>query len=362
MRLVIAIIVIAAIALPAYSAAAVPLRAEVARITPLDFPYVRLGLNAVQRQDGRALPQTGNTLNVTPVYSLDRDGAVDFKDQATIENMEAFYLKPGDKIEALLLDSRKPDGTFYVTRITRLATEPPITAQPICGVRTDKQNYELGEAVRITFIVENPTQQNVTFRFSSGQRYDIWAVGDTGEVWRWSRGKAFTQALTSLTLKPGERRTFEETWNQASNEGRQAAPGTYGIFAQLTTMQPRPTPVKAQITIGSGHAVVKQMTIGSIVDNTDAALGQTVQISGTFLGWRPDPNAPACRQGPPVTRADWAISDRTGCIFVTGRSGLDPTDDYGKSITVSGIVRKTERGQPYIEVRTVILNSPEQGT
>ena len=358
MRQIIAAIVIAAIALPVYSVAAVPLRAEVAKITPLDFPYVRLGLSAVRSQDGSALPRTGNTLTVTPAYSLNRDGSVDFTDRATIDNIEAFYLKPGDKIEAYLLDSRKPDGTFYVTRITRLTTEPPVTAQPISGVRTDKQNYELGETVKITFIIENPTQQDVTFRFSSGQKYDIWVVGDTGEIWRWSRGKAFTQAFTSLTLKPGERRTFEEAWNQTSNQGNQAAPGTYSIFAQLTTIQPRPTPVRTQITIGKGQAVVRQMTIGSIVSNVDTALGQMVQISGTFLGWRPDPYAPACKQGPPVTRSDWAISDQTGCIFVTGRSGLDPTDDYGKNITVSGIVRKTERGQPYIEARTVILNPP----
>lgn len=356
MKLLVTIIATAAIAASAFPRDPMPMRAEVTRITPLNFPYVRLGLRSVEAQDGT---QFRDTIDVTPVYSLKPDGTIDFRDQATVDNLEAFYLKPGDKVEAILLDSRKPDGAFYVTRIARVTTvESTIPAQPISGVRTDKQNYSLGESVKITFIVENPTQQDIAFRFSSGQKYDIWAEKDGNEAWRWSHGRSFTQALTSLTLKPGERRVFEETWSQASNEGRQVSPGAYSIFAQLTTMQPSPTPVRAQITIGSGRAIIKTMTIGSIVGNVDAALGQTVQLSGTYLGWRPDPNSQACRQGPPVTRSDWAISDRTGCIFVTGRSGLDPTDDYGKSITVSGVVKKTEKDQPYIEVKTVILNQP----
>ncbi|MEN6519997.1 MAG: BsuPI-related putative proteinase inhibitor [Armatimonadota bacterium] len=270
----------------------------------------------------------------------------------------AVIAAPAFPRDSMLPDFGKP-GILHVTRIASVTTvESTVPVQPVSGVRTDKQSYSLGEAVRITFVVENTTQQDIVFRFPSGQIYDIWVEKDNKEVWRWSRGKFFTQALTSITLKPGEKRTFEVTWNQTSNDGQQVSPGAYSIFAQLTTMQPRPTPVMAQITVGSGRAIVKTMTVGSIVNNIDAAVGQTVQLSGTYLGWRPDPNSPSCKQGPPVNRSDWAISDQTGCIYVTGQSGLDPTDDYGKSIAITGIVRKTQKGQPYIEVKTVILNQP----
>ncbi|MEN6372563.1 MAG: BsuPI-related putative proteinase inhibitor [Armatimonadota bacterium] len=257
-----------------------------------------------------------------------------------------------------VFDSGKP-GIFHITRIANVTTaESTVPAQPVSGVKTDKQSYSLGEPIKMTFVVENPTQRNIVLKFSSSQIYDIWAEKDSKEVWRWSRGKFFTQALTSITLKPGERRTFQETWNQTSNDGQQVSPGAYSVFAQLMTMQPRPTPVMTQITIGSVQAIIKTMTVSAIVSNIDAAVGQTVQLSGTYLGWRPDPNSPVCKQGPPVTRSDWAISDQTGCIYVTGPSGLDPTDDYGKSISITGIVRKTAKEQPYIEVRTVILNQP----
>jgi len=228
------------------------------------------------------------------------------------------------------------------------------TLQPICGVRTGKPSYALGEPVKIEFIVENRTARDITLRFSSGQMYDIWVQQNGKEVWRWSRGRMFTQALMSLTLKPGEKKVFRETWKQVGGKGEQVGVGAYRIFAQLTTFPPRPTPVATQITIGKSRAVIKQTTVGGIVNNVDAAVGQLVQVSGTYRGWRPDPNSPACRPGPPVTRSDWAISDQTGCIFVTGKSGLDPTADYGKPVTVTGTVRKTSKGQPYIEARSVV--------
>jgi len=233
------------------------------------------------------------------------------------------------------------------------ATGGQSTPQPSCGVKTDKSNYGLGEPVTISFVVENRTKEEITLRFPSSQRYDVWVVKDGTEVWRWSRGRVFAQAITSLVLRPGDKKVFEETWKQISDDRKEAAPGAYDVFAQLTTFPPRPSPVKAHITLGKAEPVVTPTTIGAIVDNVDAALGQVVSITGVYRGWRPDANSPACRPGPPVTKSDWAVSDQTGCIFVTGPSGPDATNDYGKQITVVGTVCKTDKGQPYIEAKNV---------
>lgn len=228
--------------------------------------------------------------------------------------------------------------------------------QPLGGVRTDKTSYALGEVVKISFIIENRSDQEITLGFSSGQQYDIWVNGPSGEVWRWSRGKVFTQALTSITLKPRERKTFQETWSQMNNAGEQVGPGSYTLFAQLTTFPPRPNPVKTTFTAGTAKAVVAPTTVSGITDNLNKSLGQLVQLSGTYLGWKPDPDSPNCRPGPPVMRTDWAISDNTGCIFITGQNRLHPTDDIGRQVTVSGYVRKTEKGQPYIEATAVSVS------
>jgi hypothetical protein len=227
--------------------------------------------------------------------------------------------------------------------------------QPLGGLKTDKPSYKISTPVKLTFVIENRTQSDMVLRFSSGQQFDFWAEKDGKEVWRWSRGKMFTQALTSTTLRPGEKKTFQGVWNQTTNKGEQVAPGAYDIFAQLTTMGARPTPVKASVSIGTGRSVVTQSTVSGVVDNAGSSVGKVVSISGTYLGWKADSGSPACRPGPPVLRSDWAVSDTTGCIYVTGQSGLDPTDDYGKSVTVVGTVRITDKGQPYIEAKQVFL-------
>ncbi|MBI2843753.1 MAG: hypothetical protein HYX78_10170 [Armatimonadetes bacterium] len=258
---------------------------------------------------------------------------------------------------ALVLAAAAVSGRGFLVSVTRTNGSGGSNAKPLGGVRAEKSNHALGESVKLTFTIENRTGQKMTLRFPSGQLYDIWIKKNGAEIWRWSYGKAFTQAITSRALDPGEKMTFTEAWRQVTNTGDQVPPGAYTIFAQLTTFPPRPTLVKTEITIGKSKAVVQPVTVSTIVNNVDAAVGQLVQITGTYMGWRPDPKAPACKPGPPVTRSDWAVSDETGCIFVTGRSGLDPISDIGKKISVSGTVKKTEKGQPYVEARNVITEA-----
>ncbi|HEX8244027.1 MAG TPA: BsuPI-related putative proteinase inhibitor [Longimicrobium sp.] len=68
------------------------------------------------------------------------------------------------------------------------------------------------DSVAFTLAVTNATRQPLTLEFRSGQSYDF-AVADGGrEVWRWSAGLMFTQALRSETLAAGETRTWRESW------------------------------------------------------------------------------------------------------------------------------------------------------
>lgn len=94
--------------------------------------------------------------------------------------------------------------------------------------------------------------------------------------------------------------------------------------------------------------------ISGVVANAAALKGKLVTISGTFRGWRADGESLACKAGPPVSRSDWAVSDKTGCIYAHGNTGgLNPTRDYGKQITVLGRVMIAKSGLPYLEVRNV---------
>lgn len=77
-------------------------------------------------------------------------------------------------------------------------------------------------------------------------------------------------------------------------------------------------------------------------------------FEGDYRGVLPDPASPAASAGPPVTRSDWAFADGTGVLYVTGaRPPLDPRDDVGARVRLTGYVRRTRAGQPYIEATRV---------
>ncbi len=67
----------------------------------------------------------------------------------------------------------------------------------------DQTAYRTGEAINVVFEIFNYTDTSVTFAFNSGKRYDfIIEDRDGEEVWRWSDGKMFTQALGEESLEP----------------------------------------------------------------------------------------------------------------------------------------------------------------
>ena len=85
-------------------------------------------------------------------------------------------------------------------------------------------------------------------------------------------------------------------------------------------------------------------TIGDIRAASALYEGQTVTIEGVYQGWRSGYGSP------PVTRSDWLLEDTTGWLYVTGKpaGNLDPLDDIGRPIKVTGQVELTEAGEPYL--------------
>lgn len=68
--------------------------------------------------------------------------------------------------------------------------------------------------VEFTFTVTNTGPNPVELSFRSGKRADV-AVTDAGgeEVWRWSQGRMFTQAISTVELTPGETLDRSFTWS-----------------------------------------------------------------------------------------------------------------------------------------------------
>jgi len=108
-------------------------------------------------------------------------------------------------------------------------------------------DVKVGETVTFAFHVTNSSAKRVELRFPSGQTHDLVVLDAQGrEVWRWSRGRMFTQSMQNKVLGASDTLTFTETWHAEHA-------GTYTAVALLLS-QNFPTEQRAEFSL-PGKAV-----------------------------------------------------------------------------------------------------------
>jgi len=71
------------------------------------------------------------------------------------------------------------------------------------SMMTDKMNYSVGEPIIITLKIFNYTEEEITFHFNTGQRYDFIIEDEEGsKIWHWSKDMMFAMVLGEETLGP----------------------------------------------------------------------------------------------------------------------------------------------------------------
>lgn len=253
-------------------------------------------------------------------------------------------------------------AVFGVAFLHYAYAQSAVCESVIQGAQAGKSAYGLGETVRLTFAVRNPCNQAITYTFSSSKQYDLWVKRGETEIYRLSKGRFYTTAITHLELRPGETKTFDIEWDQKDNQGKSVGPGIYEVYAQLTPTQDIPPAVKTKVQIGRTSMAVAPIIVRDAIRLVDSLKGRKVQISGTYRGWQPDPNDPNTKSGPPVTRSDWAVCDSTGCMYVNGSTSLNPDRDLGAKVTVTGKLVKGRNGQVYMVSENVTIEQPTQST
>lgn len=77
------------------------------------------------------------------------------------------------------------------------------------------------DSVRLLLHVTNTGERGIAFTFPTSQRHEFVVRDDQGaEVWRWSEGMMFLQAISRATLAPGETWAFEGAWAAGNRAGR----------------------------------------------------------------------------------------------------------------------------------------------
>jgi intracellular proteinase inhibitor BsuPI len=108
-------------------------------------------------------------------------------------------------------------------------------------------DVKVGDDVKFSFRVTNTSTKRVELRFPSGQTHDLTVLDNQGrEVWRWSRGRMFTQSMQNKVLGASDTLTFTETWHPEH-------PGQYTAVASLLS-QNHPAEQRAEFAL-TGKAV-----------------------------------------------------------------------------------------------------------
>ena len=77
------------------------------------------------------------------------------------------------------------------------------------------------DGVRFTLNVRNNFSRMVELRFPNGKTHDFYVLDEGGvEVWRWSKGRMFTQTLQNKLIKAKDNVLFVDRWDATNAHGK----------------------------------------------------------------------------------------------------------------------------------------------
>jgi len=178
-------------------------------------------------------------------------------------------------------------------------------------------------------------------------------VGQVSDVVRWPEEMGLNLADANAGV-PLQGEIFQQVRHLLSGRpGRQAYEEGDGLYrVWLRVDWPRRLPLS--------HLLSR------ILESPQGFRGQEVTVVGYYRGWDllGEANVP-----PPVTRSDWVMADATGAIYISAASaapadlspGPGSGNDLWRVLRLSGVVRLTAKGQPYLEADRVQFAEADEG-
>ena len=178
---------------------------------------------------------------------------------------------------------------IFATAAGALALTPSLPSQNslTLSVIPEKLAYAPGDKVKLRLVLENTGNAPLTLEFPTAQIYDIQITGPNYYFWKWSKGRMFAQVITTITLEPGERKEFLETWETDPK----LALGEYSILAWIVSPA-YSVQAKGQVSIGQkeeeksvvlvsdprGHMILLEINDASILQELRSMLLENKEL------------------------------------------------------------------------------------
>ncbi|AEG61522.1 BsuPI-related putative proteinase inhibitor [Desulforamulus ruminis] len=158
----------------------------------------------------------------------------------------------------------------YSNMINQLAGNRPSSTRIVSGLlyilTLDQQTYRRGQPVRMILYKVNISNRSIILRYNTGQRFEfiVRRASDNAEVWRYSRGRGFSQQTGTVTIRPNQYAIYQYTWNQNSNLGRPVVGGEFILEAFNVAQGLRNVPIRLRFRIQGGIVTPTPTTPPSI--------------------------------------------------------------------------------------------------
>jgi hypothetical protein len=107
------------------------------------------------------------------------------------------------------------------------------------------------ERVEFELLIKNNEETPLHFEFPTSQYYEITVTDQTGqEVYRYSKGRFFLQALQTIRIDPHQTFRKVESWDYKVN-GKRVPAGQYTVTATLLSRKLNEKPISNKQTIVS---------------------------------------------------------------------------------------------------------------
>jgi hypothetical protein len=90
------------------------------------------------------------------------------------------------------------------------------------------------DSVAVVYRMMNAGDEPLQMMYRSGQKFDLVLDGPAGELWRWSTGRGFDDALWEETLAPGDALVVHETFPKSILGNLEGGPYVLSAYATVT--------------------------------------------------------------------------------------------------------------------------------